>query len=388
MVKVRRYRGGNGWEVDFVPIYEDGSEGPRVRKKSPRSSRSESMRWASQFKRKLEREGRQQSRREIPTLDELLTPYLERSAKIGGARGPAGPKWIESQESAYRKWIAPRLGSRKVSMITAHDLDALAGRMVDAGRKPRTIRNALAVLRGTLKLAKRYGHISEVPEFPRIHLNRPKRVVHSLDDLRHVLDVARDWKDPASLPVLCLGLFASLRAGEMMGLQWSDVDLVRGVLHVRRSVTYRGEVKAPKTESGERTVPLTSTLSEALRTWRSSAPVGVPWVFHADGQPVSHKWLKVRILPVLRRSALSESDPLHALRRTFCTQARLREIPEIQVKRWLGHAPSNDVTDLHYTGEFPVDVQREWIERLEEAPRTATWGQVWRNAGDARRVSG
>ena len=72
----------------------------------------------------------------------------------------------------------------------------------------------------------------------------------------------------------CVLLTAGLRPGEAFGLQWEDVDLEIGKLHVQRSLTRRG-IKAswrltePKTKRARRVVPLPAMAIEALRAWRA-----------------------------------------------------------------------------------------------------------------------
>jgi len=71
----------------------------------------------------------------------------------------------------------------------------------------------------------------------------------------------------------CVLLTGGLRPGEAFGLQWEDVDLDTGKLHVRRSLTRRG-IKAswrltePKTKRARRVVPLPAMAVRALREWR------------------------------------------------------------------------------------------------------------------------
>ena len=71
----------------------------------------------------------------------------------------------------------------------------------------------------------------------------------------------------------CLtAIFTGLRASELRGLRWSDVDLKRGELHVRQRADRYGTIGRPKSEAGKRTVPLPPMVVTALREHRLASP--------------------------------------------------------------------------------------------------------------------
>ena len=58
---------------------------------------------------------------------------------------------------------------------------------------------------------------------------------------------------------LALLIFTGARRGEILGLQWQDIDLVANVIHICRNATYaknQAFVGTPKTKSGFRDIPL------------------------------------------------------------------------------------------------------------------------------------
>jgi integrase len=63
---------------------------------------------------------------------------------------------------------------------------------------------------------------------------------------------------------LALGGYGGLRLGEIRGMQWQDIDLDAGIVHVRRSLTPDGTPKQPKTAAGVRGVPLLPALRRSL----------------------------------------------------------------------------------------------------------------------------
>ena len=75
-------------------------------------------------------------------------------------------------------------------------------------------------------------------------------------------------------PLLLTAIFTGLRASELRGLRWEDVDLTRGELSVRQRADCFNAIGQPKTESGERTVPLLPMLVSTLRAHRLACPKG------------------------------------------------------------------------------------------------------------------
>ena len=66
-------------------------------------------------------------------------------------------------------------------------------------------------------------------------------------------------------PILLTAVFTGLRASELRGLRWEDVDLVKGELHVRQRADRYKQIGKPKSETGQRTVPLIPSVVNVLR---------------------------------------------------------------------------------------------------------------------------
>jgi integrase len=76
----------------------------------------------------------------------------------------------------------------------------------------------------------------------------------TFEELSRLLDAVKD--EPERRALLLLGSDAGLRQGELVALEWGDVDLVAGTLTVRRS-SWHGIVGTPKS-GRDRKVPLSS----------------------------------------------------------------------------------------------------------------------------------
>ena len=69
------------------------------------------------------------------------------------------------------------------------------------------------------------------------------------------------------------------------------MDLRKGEVHVRHRADKYGTIDAPKSEAGERTIPLLSGVLKALREWRLECPKGtLGLVFPTDAGGVESHW--------------------------------------------------------------------------------------------------
>src|SRR5207248_447854 len=68
--------------------------------------------------------------------------------------------------------------------------------------------------------------------------------------------------------LLMMATSTGLRASELRGLRWSDVDLKAGELHVRQRADRWNKIGPPKSEAGRRTVPVGPGLALALKEWK------------------------------------------------------------------------------------------------------------------------
>ena len=112
-------------------------------------------------------------------------------------------------------------------------------------KAPKTVNNVLTVLNVLLRTALEWNVIDHVPR--RIRLFRvPKSSAnfHDFDDYERLVKTAEraDWQ---ALLIVLLGGEAGLRCGEMMALDWADVDLDKRQLCIQRS-DWEGHVTAPK----------------------------------------------------------------------------------------------------------------------------------------------
>ena len=125
--------------------------------------------------------------------------------------------------------------------------------------------NVLTVLSVVLRTAVEWGVIARVPCSIKL-LKAPKSEAsfHAFEEFERLVEVARS--EALALLVVLLGGEAGLRCGEIMALEWTDIDFAKRQLTVARS-EWKGHVTMPK-GCRIRYVPLTRRLTDGLRAAR------------------------------------------------------------------------------------------------------------------------
>lgn len=75
-------------------------------------------------------------------------------------------------------------------------------------------------------------------------------------------------------PLILTVIFTGLRASELRGLRWADVDLLQAQIHVRQRADRYHTVGMPKSDAGQRTVPLPPLIVNTLKEWKLQCPKG------------------------------------------------------------------------------------------------------------------
>ncbi len=84
-------------------------------------------------------------------------------------------------------------------------------------------------------------------------------------------------------PLLLTAVFTGLRASELRGLRWTDIDFKAAELHVRQRADRHCRIGKPKTAAAERTVPLPPMLVKELREWKLQCPNGTLGLVFPNG---------------------------------------------------------------------------------------------------------
>ena len=194
------------------------------------------------------------------------------------------------------------------------------------------------------------------------------------------LDKAGDpWR-----PFFLTALFTGMRASELRGPRWVNVDLVKGEIHVRERADIFHEMGAPKSSAGERTIPITKLLVNVLTAWKLASPKGeLGLVFPTrNGRVQSLANIRKRgLIPLMQKAAVTKDGSekgkakyggMHALRHFHASllinareQGGLGYPPKVVQER-LGHSTLAMTMDV-YGHLFPRADDADQMQQLDKA---------------------
>lgn len=352
-VTIRRFRSG-GWEVDIRVVLPDGTK-KRVRRRAPVSGKSAALHWALARERELVRHGEAPAKKDVPTLAEFAPRFLDGYARANRQK----PSAIAAEETILRIHLVPALGGKRLDAITNEDIQHLKAKL--GTKAVKTTNNVLSVLKTVLRIAVDWDVLPHPPCTVRLlHAPHPSEALfHDFDEYDRLVAAAARI-DRRTLVLVLLGGEAGLRCGEMMALEWTDLDLSRRKFWVRRS-DWKGKVTVPK-GGRPRLVPMTTRLAEALKQSRHLR--GPRVLAQDDGSPLTQKMVRVSVANAARLAGLANAG-VHVLRHTFCSHLAMRGAPARAIQELAGH--QDLMTTQRYMHLSPRAVESA-IRLLEEPP--------------------
>ena len=184
---------------------------------------------------------------------------------------------------------------------------------------------------------------------------------YTLEEIENLISGFKDRVDYQL--IMALSYFAGLRHGEILGLQWGDIDA--DFIHIRRNIV-RGQVTTPKSKKSVRDIPLINQVRVPLLLWRAKAGEG-DWVF-SKSHNKHRKQLPMRLMGEAAKKAGCVWKAVHAGRRGTGTILRKLTGNSTAGQNVLGHTTAR-TTETHYEGALPEEALRGM--RLLEGAKVA-----------------
>lgn len=243
-------------------------------------------------------------------------------------------------------WLLPRFGDIPVDRVTRSKVEALATQMLRDGKAAQTRANTLKLLSQVFNYAQHQRWCQENPcwgvKRPRIHPSADIRFLtkEDLEALIEAIDVAEKPFGALDRAIVLTAAMTGMRQGELLALRWREVDWGAQRIRVRRNYV-RGHWGAPKSRSGERSVPLATRVAEELtQLRRRSRFFGDDDLVFANpltGGVLDHAALLRRFKKALKAAGVRRVR-FHDLRHTFGT--RMAASPDVSMRKiqeWMGH---------------------------------------------------
>lgn len=251
----------------------------------------------------------------MPPLDTTTLVESWVIALKSARRSPATLKIYLSSVALYLRWCAER---GHPPQIDRSQVSAWIAQMLDAGAQPAT---AAARLAGVRQFSKWLAAEGEIDADPLLRLNAPKgdipiTPVLTEDQLKALIKACqgptlRDRRDEAIVRLLAE---TGMRAGELIGLEVDDVDLIRGLAYIRRGKGGRGRI-AP---FGPQTARALDRYIR-LRRGHPAAESTALWLGARTRQALGPHGLRVTLLERAEMAGIKGFHP-HVLRHTAASR--------------------------------------------------------------------
>lgn len=199
------------------------------------------------------------------TVAGYLHRWLEESVKPTNR-----PSTYLSYEGHVRMHLVPAFGSLRLSELTPQLVDGMMAKKLEAGLSPATVVRIRATLRRALNRAVKQGlvhrNVAALADPPKVTTKPVAPLTPAM--AQDLLTAIRGHRLEA---LFVLALATGLRQGEMLGLQWSDIDLdVRRVIvrNALQRIDGKYVLVPPKTERSRRTLSLPTTTVKMLSEHR------------------------------------------------------------------------------------------------------------------------
>jgi integrase len=312
-----------------------------------------------------------------------ITEYKEKTVKL---------TTLTNYKDHYRLHIKPVFGRLKMQEVRPEHIQRFYNNMDKQGYSKKTIEMNASILCNMFKQAERNKLISKNPVplaiIPKAKSKGESRVL-SEQEQKIFMELA---KETYLHTLFVIALSTGMRIGELLGLEWSDIDYKRNVIHVTRTLKRlnNGDFykSTPKTKCSKRDIPLLPSTAAMLKSQKTeqakqkiklgdkwsplkgfenlvfTAPTGRPQLY-INVQYQIDKMVELMNKQEVEKAEKEKREPViydhihpHALRHTFATRGLENGIPPKVMQEILGHSSIKMTLDL-YSHVLPQTKQTE-----------------------------
>jgi integrase len=287
--------------------------------------------------------------------------FLERwKAEVLTKQQPSSARAVNSHLRCY---IVPQLSKLRLEQFGVENQQTFVSRIFEKGVSRKTVLNVLGTLSSVLSTARDWGYNCAEINVRKLRLP-PRGARHeaanfTIDQLQRILAIAEEpWHT-----MFCILTMDGLRAGEVLGLQWRDIDFDRQLLHIRRSAWY-GKIQTVKSQASETILPIPAALTSILKEYRAQwklNPEGFLFVTRNGRPPSSNKVVEYHLWTILDALGIPRCG-LHAFRHSHTALLLDSGATPKVVQRQLRHCDAR--TTLEIYGHVVGDAHRQAVEKV------------------------
>lgn len=280
------------------------------------------------------------------------------------------PTSFARKKQVLENHIYPHIGDFPLTSITPQDVKSIMSELEEQGLSGSTMKKVREIIS---QIYKNYRSTTGIDLDPTYNLKIPKTKVRDTSDICYFtpeeckkIEAEAMRKYGTGKSVYRLGaafvllLHTGLRASELLGLAWKNVNFEKNTISVvETSVSYQDEdgtyrmhlQKSAKTKNSIRHVPIDSAAMKALVNLRSVTGDEKYVMTTPKGTLVSYHTLNRTFHNILDAAKIDISDRspigVHALRHTFATELFRKGIDLKTISKTMGHTEISITADIY-----------------------------------------
>jgi len=295
-------------------IYYRKDDGKKTRVSTRTKLKSEAMRYLTDFDKRLKISIQQPSF----TMEQLKSKYLG-VIEITHTKN----SWRNSRQ-ALEKFITVVGSDVEVKDISRSMAESFI--LTIYQRAKYTASLYLRNLKAVFNRAIDWGYIDKNP-FKGIKLSIPENNPVFINK-KELNMIVKKEPDPVLAMIYKLAYYTGMRQGELINLEWDDIDLKRKVIKVRSKTDFKTKSKR------EREIPIAKPVKKILN--RVNERTG--YVFNKNGDRYSGSFLAHRFKKNIRALGMNDDIHFHSLRHSFASNLVQKGVNIYVVQKLLGHS--------------------------------------------------
>lgn len=290
-------------------------------------------------------------------------------------------RWVKPSTYAVyvqitNKHILPFFGRIKPEENSEETIQRFADGLLAQGLSVHSIRDVLMILKMILRFGEKisaWPHILYEIHFPTTAMQNTNIPVLTTSDQRKLLNYLQANFSFRNLGIL-ICLYSGLRIGEVCGLQWKDLDVATGEIHVTKTVQriwlsdgdekeYKLSVGQPKTASSVRNIPICKDLMKIVRPLRKVMADDF-YIISNAATPLEPRYYRDYFRKLLASLGIPPTR-FHALRHSFATRCIESKCDYKTVSAILGHSSLATTMDLYVHPGF--EEKKRCINRMAKS---------------------